>query len=261
MRLRLSQGQLNALTLCPRKFQHLYLDQLGFPPTPEQQERMTWGSRFHLLMQQCQLGLPIDSTIGSSEAMQHCITALQQAAPDLFQSNIASRQAEHRRTLEFEGYLLTVIYDLLILDEQQAQILDWKTYPRPQDPRRLTKDWQTRLYPFVLAETSNYKPDQISMTYWFVQAGEGETPQPQSLQFSYRSQMHQQIEQDLKRLLNQLTLWLQQYEAGEPLPQVDPSKQICQFCPFIRRCQRDYLNTPDATPSLAALAAIEEVAL
>lgn len=259
MRLRLSQGQLNALTLCPRKFQHLYLDQLGFPPTPEQQERLTWGSRFHLLMQQYQLGLPIDS-VGSSREMQQCITALQQAAPDLFQVDSILRQAEHRRTLEFEGYLLTVIYDLLVLDEQQAQILDWKTYPRPQDSRRLTKDWQTRLYPFVLAETGSYFPNQISMTYWFIQAGDSETPQPQSLRFAYSLQLHQQIEQDLKRLLNQLTLWLQQYEAGESLPQVEPTKGICQFCPFIRRCQRDYLNTPD-TSTLISLEAIEEVAL
>jgi ATP-dependent exoDNAse (exonuclease V) beta subunit len=59
--------------------------------------------------------------------------------------------------------LLTVIYDLLIEAEDNAQILDWKTYPQPKEQNRLAKDWQTRLYLYVLAETSDYLPEQISM--------------------------------------------------------------------------------------------------
>ena len=41
--MRLSQGQLNLLERCPRQFQHTYLEQLGSPINPEQQERQTWG--------------------------------------------------------------------------------------------------------------------------------------------------------------------------------------------------------------------------
>ncbi|NEP21702.1 PD-(D/E)XK nuclease family protein, partial [Moorena sp. SIO3I6] len=80
---RLSQGQLNVLETCPRKFQHIYFDQLGTPVSPEQQERLTWGSRFHLLMQQRELGLPVTSLVEEDTQLDYWLTGLVNAAPEL----------------------------------------------------------------------------------------------------------------------------------------------------------------------------------
>uniref|UniRef100_A0ACD5H192 PD-(D/E)XK nuclease family protein n=1 Tax=Desertifilum tharense IPPAS B-1220 TaxID=1781255 RepID=A0ACD5H192_9CYAN len=55
--LHLSQGQLNLLQTCPRKFQQTFIDQLSTPMSPEQQDSMNWGSRFHLLMQRPRVGI------------------------------------------------------------------------------------------------------------------------------------------------------------------------------------------------------------
>ena len=233
---RLSQGQLNILANCPRKFQHIYFEQLGTPITPEQQEHLLWGSRFHLLMQQRELGLPVESLLEEDAQLQHWVTALVNAAPEVFTKDYQTfRESEHCRTLNFKGYLLTVIYDLLIEDEQTAQILDWKTYSQPQNRHWLSQDWQTRLYLYVLAETSDYLPEQISMTYWFVKS----QPRPQSLKFSYDRGQHQKIQQDLSKLLNQLTRWLTDYEREQiPFPQVPASAGRCRDCSFAVRCQR-----------------------
>ncbi|MEY3333388.1 MAG: hypothetical protein RLZZ176_1688 [Cyanobacteriota bacterium] len=57
--LRLSQGHLNLLATCPRKFQHSYLEQLNTPPDPKHEKYQILGSRFHLLMQQREMGLAI----------------------------------------------------------------------------------------------------------------------------------------------------------------------------------------------------------
>lgn len=262
--LSLSQGQLNTLTTCPRKFQHLYLDQLSSPASFEQQERLAWGSQFHLLMQQRELGLAIDPPVELfnpiEQQLQHCVNTFVQAAPHLFATSAHTvRQSEHRLTLEFEGYLLTVVYDLLILDEQQAQILDWKTYPRPQTGHWLAQNWQTRLYPFVLAETADYTPEQISMTYWFVQAiasASSPTSEPEQLTFAYSTAQHQQTRQELSQLLHQLTDWLQHYETGAALPQISLNSRDCQTCTFAPRCQRQDIAHPIPT-----LAEIEEVVL
>lgn len=277
--LRLSQGHLNLLETCPRKFQHVFLEQLGSPTSPEQQERQTWGSRFHLLMQQRELGLPIEALIQQDVQLQRWLTAFIQAAPDVLTLDTDGRsslirQSEHRRTLNFttteaqpkQNYLLTVVYDLLILDQQQAQILDWKTYPRPQDARWLAQDWQTRLYPYVLAETSDYLPEQISMTYWFVQGQQNESavmPEPQSLRFPYSEALHAQTQQDLHCLLDQLTTWLQRYQSGEPFPQVNPAAGSCQACQFAIRCDRTSPEAESTSPDdwLSAIATIQEVPL
>ena len=90
------------------------------------------------------------------------------------------REAEHSRTMGHGDFVLTVIYDLLIAQPDKAIILDWKTYRQPQKRANLAKNWQTRLYLYVLVETSEYTPEQITMTYWFVKSGK-----PKNISFNY----------------------------------------------------------------------------
>ncbi len=256
----LSQQQLNLLETCPRKFQHIYFDQLGTPISPDQQERLTWGSRFHLLMQQRELGLPVEFLVEEDAQLQHWVTALVDAASDVLTPDPRTfRESEHCRTLTFQGYLLTVIYDLLIEGETSAQILDWKTYPQPKDHHWLAQDWQKRLYLYVLAETSDYAPEQISMTYWFVKS----QPRPQSLKFSYSTAQHEKTRQDLTRLLTQLTGWLQRYQEDRiAFPQVVESAGRCPDCNFAVRCQRMPENSISSVRDfLPDLADIQEVSL
>ena len=265
---RLSQGQLNLLQTCPRKFQHAYLEQLASPVTPAQQETMEWGKRFHLLMQQRELGLPVESLVREDPQMQRCFEAIVSAAPEIFTPSLTDRsfrESEHWRTLNFQGYLLTVVYDLLILDNRQARILDWKTYPRPQTRTRIARNWQTRLYLFLLAQTSSYLPERISMTYWFVRSkGDNSTaPEPQYLKFAYGEAQHQQTKASLSRLLDRLTYWLQCYERGDPFPQVDETAGSCTHCQFAVRCQRtsEHRQVSVGSEWVPNIAEIEEVAL
>ncbi|MBD2181720.1 PD-(D/E)XK nuclease family protein [Aerosakkonema funiforme] len=260
--MRLSQRHLNLLSTCPRKFQHTYLEQLGSLTTPEQLERINWGSHFHLLMQQRELGLPIESIVQEDAQMQRWLTALVSAAPEILTpsfNNKAFRESEHWRVINLQGYVLTVIYDLLIADDKKAQILDWKTYPLPKNRRWLEEDWQTRLYLYVLAETSDYSPEQISMTYWFVQS----QPEPKSLQFSYNAGKHEQTRRDLIALLNRLNDWLASYERGEELPQVPLYASECDRCQFAVRCDRTLESNETETNEdlIPNLVNIQEVSL
>ena len=139
---RLSQQQLNVLSNCPRKFQHIYLENLYSPTNYEEQESLLWGSRFHLLMQQKELGLPIEPLIAEDPEMQQCFHAFLKAAPEILTPTDEEgvfRQAEHTRILNFSGYIFTVIYDLLIAGPENAQILDWKTYRRRPNQSDLAK--------------------------------------------------------------------------------------------------------------------------
>ena len=266
--LRLSQGQLNLLERCPRQFQHTYLEQLHSPADPEHEERQTLGSRFHLLMQQREMGLPIDTFLQEDSQLQSWMTAFANAAPEILTPAPGShfRESEHYRTLQVQDYLLAVIYDLLIADNLQAQILDWKTYPKPPNQRKLEQNWQTRLYLYVLAETSNYLPENISMTYWFVQS-EGK---PQSIKFSYNTLKHQQTAKRLNQLLSQLTHWLQCYYQGKPFPQEPEGSKACDYCQYTRRCNRSQATSEQISgakspttvdTNLLNLASIQEVTL
>jgi hypothetical protein len=222
---RLSQSHLNLLSVCPPKFQQIYLDNLGSIPDPKQQESMQWGNHFHLLMQQRELELPIESLLASDSELSTSVNDLIEAVMEVLASKDDWREAEHCRTLGYGDFVLTVIYDLLVAQADKAIILDWKTYRKPQKRSNLANNWQTRLYLYVLAETSEYIPEQIQMTYWFVKSGK-----PQNVTFNYSQVLHQQTEQDLSTLLTQLETWLQNYHRH----QIDLTHQPdCQSkCPY-----------------------------
>ncbi len=240
--LRLSQGHLSLLDTCPRKFQHILLDQLAAPHSPEQQERIAWGDRFHLLMQQQQLALPVEALLRGNPDLETTLQALRQSAPDLFLPSLdetAPTQvlSEHLRSFTLGGYSFSVIYDLLLTEPERAQIIDWKTYPQPQQVQWLQQHWQTRLYCYSLVETSDYLPEQVSMTYWFVRGSETETT-PQSLAIAYSTAQHAQVATALAQRCEQLDHYLTTYRRGDELPQVSETLGRCDRCPFQERCQR-----------------------
>ncbi|TBR57262.1 DNA/RNA helicase [Westiellopsis prolifica IICB1] len=266
--LRLSQGQLNLLERCPRQFQHTYLEQLYSPTEPEHEEHQTLGSRFHLLMQQQEIGLPIDGFLQTDAQLQSWMTGFANVAPDILtpiSNSQTFRESEHYRTLQVQNYLLTVVYDLLIADNQQAQIFDWKTYPKLPNKRKLEQNWQTRLYLYVLAETSDYLPENISMTYWFVQS----KGQPQSIKFSYNYIQHEKTTKKLKQLLTKLSHWLEDYQQKKDFPQVSEGSKTCEYCQFVKRCDRTYAQggqiseensqIQDLNTNLMNIASIQEV--
>lgn len=208
----LSQAHLNLLETCPSQFQRIYLAQLASPLTPEQQDKLNWGNQFHRLMQQQQIGLPIAPLLTEDEQLQQAITGLIRVInnPEKSKNNVW-QLAEHCRTMKLGNYLLTVIYDLLSIEGDRAQILDWKTYPKPENSEKLAKNWQTRLYLYVLAETSSFLPEQISLTYWFVKV----PGSPESLTFNYGQKQHQKNKEDLIQLLSLLNRWHLRHLAGE----------------------------------------------
>jgi len=224
--IRLSQGHLNLLSICPPRFQQVYLDGLSALPEPEQQESMQWGSQFHLLMQQRELGLPISSLLNTNSELELAFNALLNANPYLqTQNSDVWREAEHSRSINQDNFLLTVIYDLLLAKPDQAIILDWKTYRQPRRAEALRRDWQTKLYLYVLAETSEYCPEEIQMIYWFVKSGK-----PKSVTLKYDHQQHQNTKQDLSILLNEFSNRLSEYlKLGLKLPHQNNCEQNCPY--------------------------------
>ncbi|NEQ46819.1 MAG: PD-(D/E)XK nuclease family protein [Leptolyngbya sp. SIOISBB] len=256
--MRLSQGQLSLLEYCPRRYQHTILESLSVPASPELLTAQQWGDRFHLLMQQREMGLPIDPVLEADTELQTCLSQLQAQAPQLFDTTgEIFRQSEHERSLTFQDYWLTGVYDLLRLWRDRAEIVDWKTYLKPQKQQHLQRDWQTRLYLYMLAETTDYPPDALAMTYWFVrvESPDTPTPAPQQVRIGYSAAAHRQTQKDLERLTQKLTDFL---AMGLPFPQLPVGSDQCANCPFAVRCQRGFAQET-VVSTLPSLDEIEEV--
>ncbi|MBF2036534.1 MAG: PD-(D/E)XK nuclease family protein [Leptolyngbyaceae cyanobacterium T60_A2020_046] len=256
--MRLSQGHLTLLDECPRRFQHTVLDGLTVPAAPELLAGQQWGDRFHLFMQQREMGLPVADLVANDRELQESWEALRAIAPDLFVCDEIFRQSEHERSRVVNGYWFTVVYDLLRLWGDRGEIVDWKTYLRPKPAAALQRDWQTRLYLYMLVETTDLTPAQVTMTYWFVRTRDRQTQHiaPQCVHIAYTADRHAQTHHDVLRLTTQLSQWQAQ---GNPLPQVPMGSDRCHRCPFAIRCQRG--SAPEPTLMLPALDDIAEIPL
>jgi hypothetical protein len=248
---RVSQGQLSVLDTCPRKYQYLFLDGLSIPPSSEQQASLAWGQRFHLLMQQRELGIPINAMIAADPDLGKALYALQQAAPDLLDrdrtpTHNITRASEHRITVVYGGFWLTGVYDLLLMGPERAEIVDWKTHQKPVARERLEAHWQTQLYLWMLGETGQHSPQSLSMTYWFVRTPSPQTGAitPQAVRIPYSRDRHQTVTDRLRDELSQLELWLQDYARGRSLPQLPEGSTECDRCPFATRCDRGAIHNP-----------------
>ncbi len=258
--MKLSQGNLTVLETCPRLFQHQVLEQLGVPQLGELWERLQLGSQFHQLMQQRSQQLPIESIVAGDPDLTCWFRAVEDYAGDLFPSaddRMVWTDSEHVRTLDLLGHTVVGIYDYVVLAASSAQILDWKTYPKPIETRHIQHSWQSRLYPFLLAETSDYAPETIEMRYWFFQGRNRVTPaqpqvdprqsqnQPQLLRLPYDQSQQAQTAADLTALLTQLTQWLGAYETlGTFFPQTEV-RSTCETCAFGVRCDRVVSSTAE----------------
>ncbi|MGK7958461.1 MAG: PD-(D/E)XK nuclease family protein [Crocosphaera sp.] len=258
--IRLSQGQLNLLELCPPQFQRVYLQQLSLPISPDVQENLLWGNQFHQLMQQHFLDLPLDSILDRDQNLKKIVEALLKGVNEQHGLNSASwKEAEHYRCLEKGNYLLTAIYDLLIVDENKAQILDWKTYLQPQNKKKLENNWQTKLYLYLLAETSNYLPEQMSMTYWFVKIPH----EPQFLTFEYNEELHNKTSLELETLCSNLDNYLVEFKQNN----IDfPHHKTCESqCPYYQSFFSNNENfndlEKDNTDLLSIIDKIDEVTI
>jgi hypothetical protein len=248
--MKLSQGNLTILETCPHLFQLQVLEQLGVPQLGEVWERLQLGSQFHQLMQQRSQDLPIESIVAADPDLTCWFRAVEDYEDELFprvDDKTVWTDSEHVRTLEWLGHTVVGIYDYVVLAPQSAQILDWKTYPKPIETRHIQRSWQSRLYPFLLAETSDYQPEQIEMRYWFFQGTASRTQrdpqnqsvsQPQMLRLPYDRTQRDQTAQDLTSLLTQLNGWLGAYETLEtPFPKTE-LRSTCETCAFAVRCDR-----------------------
>jgi len=244
----ISQGHLNIWEICRRKYQYKFLEELNLPDADLQgKQNLLLGANFHLLMQQKEMGLDVAELADSNPDLQTWLDAFEKHPPKMITGD---RLCEHRRTLEVslsedkpdtanlqtslhhidnpdygQGYfVLTAIYDLLILGDRQGQILDWKTHQVAISKAKLQKNWQTRLYLYLLAKTTNYAPDQLSMTYWFANTAK-------SVIIDYSQAEYIKTERKLRQILTEI------WETID-YPKLPSGSNDCKYCEFRDRCDR-----------------------
>jgi hypothetical protein len=258
--LTLSQSHFRVWDTCARQFQYMFLAKVVVPLPIDPQNSLELGSQFHLLVQQKGLGLEVQAMADSNPKLGQWLNAfgdfaptknfLESASGDRFSQNPTKLLpslylSEHRRTLAIPPdlayqnpnqspnqeasqaieFAIAAVFDLLILEDRQAQILDWKTHQRTVAAEILGDHWQTRLYLYILTETGHYQPEQISMTYWFANT-------EATVVIPYGAALHQRTYQDILVRVAEISQAL----SVQSFPRLAIGSPICERCNFYEYC-------------------------
>ena len=238
MNLTFSRTKFAAFLACQRRFQLRYLRQLPWPEAPLSEQAALLqgrGQQFHQLLERHFLGLSVEVNEISDSVVRGWWLAF-------LSSNLQLPQGrswpELSLTIPVEGHSLNGRFDLLISNNQQAHIFDWKT-GRPQPESRLSDDWQTRLYLAMIAESgealgANFAPEQISLTYWYV----SEPDKPRTI--GYSRIWHEQNWAEIQQLVAQIEAQL----ALDAWPLTDDWGE-CRICAYQAYCGRQEVGTAE----------------
>ena len=177
-----SQSNLQDYVNCHYQFYLRHIQKLSWPAlltddALEAEKHMHSGARFHALVQQYFLGLPIESLDQVAEAdpneqFQTWWHNFKQSIPLKIKGETFP---ELTLITRLNGHRLVAKYDLITIDKDQLTIYDWKTAQRLPKTTTLNARIQSRVYPFVLAREissislKTWQPGQIKMIYWQAQ--------------------------------------------------------------------------------------------
>ncbi|MCB0016234.1 MAG: PD-(D/E)XK nuclease family protein [Anaerolineales bacterium] len=239
----LTRGRLETFLACQRRFQLRYLERLPWPEPPLAATlalAARHGQQFHQLLAQHFLGL--EPAPGQDEDLGRWWQAFQRQGPTL---PAGDQLPEVTLTIPLGQQRLTGRFDLVIRTPDRLYLYDWKTEQQPRPAQILRQDWQTRLYLLLAVNGSAalggqlYRPEQVSLTYWFAQAPE------KTVTFSYTSAEHDQQEAVLRALITQLD---EQLADGELIWPLTDNLNLCGPCPYQIYCGRQDVATNGPVP-------------
>ena len=234
-----SAHSLQAFVDCQRRFELHYLEQLKWPAVGgesmlERERFLEAGRRFHEMIQQDLLGIPVKSP----ELHSHSKIV------GWWENYLTARPAYVAGTLYPEktlvgsitGHPLTGTYDLIAIGpDGKARIFDWKTWKRSEKHDR---DWllgrlQTRVYRYLLVDAgaalndgNPISPGDIQMVYWFAEhPGEPEV-------FEYTTEQYEDDQKYLSTKIEQIS----QMPAGEF--ELVGNDLVCCSCVYQSYCGR-----------------------
>jgi RecB family exonuclease len=236
-----SQSSLQDYADCPWRFRLRYIDRLVWPavesePALENERRQVEGQLFHRLVQQHQIGLPVDTltrlanTPELSRWWWNYLKALEKTGlrdneNPCTELSLSAPIGDHRLIAKYDLVAHTATGKIVIYD--------WKTYrKRPRDEWMASR-LQRKVYQAMLVlsgarlnDNKPIPPEQVEMIYWYP-----EFPTEPAC-FPYTAQKY---ELDLVGL----TGLIQEIANRQDFPLTDDERK-CTYCHYRSYCERGW---------------------
>lgn len=161
--------------------------QIATVPKPRQKSEID-GSRFHLIMQQVGLGIPVDGLLASNPQLKQWVDA---ALP--YTQIPGDKQWGIELCHKINSIYLIENFDLIVSNQDKVIAVDW-TIAKPQDFNLVKESWKTQLRLFLLHQTTGIPCENVSLVYLFVNKNA-------TFQCCYNDKQHEENKQKLEDIL------------------------------------------------------------
>jgi len=237
-----SAHSLQAYVDCARRYELSYLEELKWPavesePLLQSERHMVDGRRFHEMVHRDVLGVevPLPDSAKDPDISRWWNNYMVQRPANVDGKRFAEKTLVGSvATMEVT---MVATCDLIVISEgesgRRARIFDWKTWRR-----RHTREWlldrlQTRIYPYLLVQSSAtlaggkpLTPDEVEMVYWY-----SDFPDNPEV-FAYSETQFREDEAYLGGLVDEIL----NREPGSFQLTTDEKK--CMFCVYRSFCDR-----------------------
>ena len=234
-----SQASLQDFQDCKRRFFYRYVERLSWPaletePALANEEWMRQGARFHQLVHQYFLGLPIKRL--SELSLEENLETWWQGFLDHNPVEPGDQFfPEKLLVTKHSGFTLVAKFDLVVLGKDSSlSIYDWKTSRKPGSRNQLSNRLQTKVYSYVLARAGHaftnqvlVDPEKIRMIYWYANRPSG----PE--EFLYSSAQLLEDEQSLLGLMEECV----SLDKISDHPKTENINH-CRYCVYRSLCDR-----------------------
>jgi CRISPR/Cas system-associated exonuclease Cas4 (RecB family) len=243
---RFSQSSLQDFVDCRRRFQLRYIKRLSWPaiesePIMQHERFIQRGGQFHHMVQQHLVGVSaqrLRDMLQDDDLARWWENYLQfqqklSGLEDL-ELSAARRHPELSLSAPLAGYRLMAKYDLiLVADNGNVVIIDWKTSPQQPNRNLLANRLQTQVYPYLfiaagahLNHGERLRPEALEMVYLYVEYPEN------PIRFSYSLDKFQKDQAYLQDLIKTIQ------HIPEDQFHLTTNEKHCNYCVYRSLCNR-----------------------
>ncbi|SCJ18324.1 Inactivated superfamily I helicase [uncultured Clostridium sp.] len=232
-----SQNSINTYKNCPLKFKFKYIDKLNWKQDDEDSreyyENLRLGTDFHLICERYFSNMPTGIEYADNKEFNIWMDKIKRLVP-IKKNKIYLPEYEVRYRLG--DINIQAKYDLIVLDENNISIWDWKTENRKLEYKSVENRIQTLVYLFLCGEVVNkihnlnLEYENISINYY----------QPEyynePITIRYSEERHNKIKKQIEAYIDNIrnTNYDDEFSIK--------NTKHCKFCEFNKLCNNEDIN-------------------
>ncbi|MDU1539051.1 MAG: PD-(D/E)XK nuclease family protein [Paeniclostridium sordellii] len=232
-----SQNSINTYKNCPLKFKFKYIDKLNWKQDDEDSreyyENLKLGTDFHLICERYFSNIPTGIEYADNKEFNIWMDKIKRLVP--IKKN-KTYLPEYEVRYRLGDINIQAKYDLIVLDEDNISIWDWKTENRKLEYKSVENRIQTLVYLFLCGEVVNkiynlnLEYENISINYY----------QPEyynePITIRYSEERHNKIKKQIEAYIDNIRNTNYDDESS-----IKNAKH-CKFCEFNKLCNNEDIN-------------------